>query len=101
MRFLFLSLLFVTACACVGQSLTLGVVGGGRLTDDFTGAGTPESKRYVFGPAVEIGLPLGLSVEVDALYRREGFFHVGGGMELSDNQRGNSFEFPILLTARV
>lgn len=33
-----------------------------------------ESRLYEVGPAVEIGLPRGISVEFDALYHRQGFF---------------------------
>src|ERR1700691_6283745 len=63
-----------SATVCFGQSIAIGVIGGGRGTDDFTGSGGARgSKHYVVGPALDIGLPLGFGVEVDALYRREGF----------------------------
>jgi len=98
MRFLFLSLLLVNACAGLGQSLTVGVVGGARLTDDLTGNATSESKRYAIGPEVELGLPFGLAVEVDALYRREGYSSVTNYVvESTANERANSWEFPILV----
>src|SRR5258708_15583680 len=65
-------LMLGTICgACVGQSISIGVMGGGRPTDDVTCcAATPESRRYVVCPMVELGLPLGFAVEFDALYHR-------------------------------
>jgi len=64
----------LTGCACCGQSLSIGVIGGVRGTDDLTGPGaTSASKRYAVGPALDIGLPRGFGLEADALYRREGY----------------------------
>ena len=94
--------MLLSPCACFGQSLTLGVVGGARLTDDLSGNATSESKRYAIGPEVELGLPFGLAVEVDALYRREGYSSFSGfiGQEWQ-RERANSWEFPILLKYRL
>jgi len=89
----------VTGCICYGQSLSVGAVGGARVTDDLSGAGaTSVSKRYVVGPALDIDLPLGLGVEVDALYRREGFqsSFSNAFIGVSSEERANSWEFPIL-----
>jgi hypothetical protein len=62
------------ACQCFGQSISVGAMGGVLTTNDLTDNGaTSVSKRYVVGPAVDIGLPFGLGVEIDALYRREGY----------------------------
>jgi len=46
---------------CLGQSVSIGVKAGGRLTDDMSsiGSATSESKRYIVGPMVEFGLPAG------------------------------------------
>jgi len=89
----------VTVCACYGQPVTLGVVGGGRLTDDLAGNATSESKRYAVGPEVELALPFGLAVEVDGIYRREGFSSTVAIPDIAttENDRANSWEFPILL----
>jgi hypothetical protein len=86
-------------CACAAQSITLGVTGGGRVTDDVSCCATPESRRYVLGPTVELGLPLNLSVEFDVLYNRQGyqipFSNVGNsGLQ---TERENDWQFPILL----
>ena len=102
MRISWFSILSLSACACYGQSLLLGVKGGVRITDDVTGNATSESKRYVAGPMIEVQLPLGLGVEVDALYRREGFFSSSNYVEpSSERERANSWEFPILLKYRL
>jgi hypothetical protein len=96
----------LTVCACYGQSLTLGVVGGGRLTDDLTGNATSESKRYAVGPEAELSLPFGLAIEVDAIYRREGYLDTAptlfssvpvGFQPYYQYERANSWEVPVLL----
>ena len=53
------------------------------------------STRYVIGPELDIGLPFGFAIEVDALYRRQGYqviFNNGYG-----EQYATSWEFPFLL----
>jgi len=88
----------LTGCACFGQTLSVGLIGGARASDDLTGAGaTGVSKRYVIGPAVDIGLALGFGVEVDALYRREGYQTSFGSFayNIFSGERANSWEFPI------
>jgi hypothetical protein len=55
-------------------------------------AGQP---RYTFGPYVELRLPAGMAVEVDALYRNYDF--VSAGVPTS----AGSWEFPVLLKHRI
>jgi len=124
-------LLLYTAggCICLAQSLSVGAIGGIRLTDDIrsgqinastsgqisvAGGTMSESRRYVVGPAVEIGLPFRLALEFDALYRREGYrtdlrvsippsvnpFGPFGGTQF-DRARANSWEFPLLLKYKI
>lgn len=83
----------------IAQSLTVGVAGGGRLTDDVINSTTPESKRYVVGPMIELGLPWNFGVEFDALYHpyRYQVSYGGGAAGITDTERANSWEFPILL----
>ena len=50
------------ACACYGQSLSLGVKGGVRLTDDLSSSAASEPKRYVAG-RVNAGPRLGKRVD--------------------------------------
>jgi hypothetical protein len=66
-----------------GQKLSFGVVGGTNLTDDFRTLRYPfmylgntytnltysDSRSFIFGPMLEIGLPNQWSIEVDALRR--------------------------------
>ena len=89
--------LCLSACACYGQSLLLGVTGGARLTGDIAGNATTESKKCLLGPRVELQLPFGLGVEFDALYSREGY----STPYQSESERANSWEFPILLKYRL
>ncbi len=94
----------LSSSVCFGQALAVGVIGGARGTDDLTGAGaTSVSKRYVIGPALDIGLPLGFAVEADALYRREGYqsSFSNFGSSVFSAERANSWEFPILLKYRL
>jgi len=109
MRYLFVLL---TCCACAAQSIAIGVIGGGRLTDDVLLFPSPalnglntgsafrlESRFYDVGPTIEIGLTHGFAVEVDALYHRLGFFSTFyHDTEYSTGrERDNSWEFPLLL----
>jgi hypothetical protein len=93
---LFLSL---TSLICNAQSISFGVIGGGRPTGSVDAPAIDESKRYSVGPMLDIGLPLGFGIEVDALYSRDGY---GAGnvtplAATSLRQRDNTWEFPMLL----
>lgn len=86
--------------------MSIGVKAGGRLTDDISSpsSATSESKRYIVGPTVEFGLPLRLSLEVDALYQRQGYQSLFWGpiVGSSTNQvRANSWEVPVLLKYKL
>src|SRR5581483_6692856 len=54
------------------QILSIGVKAGTPATNGFQSGSSPYQRRYTVGPTVEVRLPLHLSFEVDALYRREG-----------------------------
>ena len=106
MRVFQVSAPLLIASSCFGQYLSAGVKGGIRTTDDITSenrSATSESKRYAVGPMVEIGLPLGLSVEVNALYRTEGYRTDFGNFagRFTARERANFWEFPILLKYRL
>ena len=86
-----------------GQSLSIGVKGGVRATDDFQYAATSESRPYVVGPSASIGLPLGFAIEFEALYRRQGY-STGNGTPLyntSIREADNVWEFPVLVRYRI
>jgi hypothetical protein len=78
------------------QGLSIGVKGGVPLLDlfdDGLGGSIPlitETQRFVVGPAIELRLPAGLGIELDALYKR--FDQEGGGQTAT----GSSWEFPLL-----
>jgi hypothetical protein len=93
------ALVFLSGHLSVAQQVAVGLKGGVRTADDVSGSLTSESKRYIMGPMVEIRLPLRLSLELDALYRRFGF--TGGSSSVFGHsitrERANSWEFPMIL----
>lgn len=91
-------LLMLIGTLCYGQSLEIGLKGGGRVTDDITSWATSESKRYIVGPMIELGLSLGFAVEADALYSRQGYsFSFNSTLRESANQ----WVLPVLLKYRL
>jgi hypothetical protein len=74
------------------QSFSVGAKGGGLVSQP--GIGFSQSARYVVGPSVEIGLPMNLAVEGNALYSRLGSLGFGNTVSLPVN--ANAWEFPIL-----
>lgn len=95
------AILFIGEQLSVAQQVSLGVVGGGRITGDFVnnyGNPSSESRRYIVGPMVDVKLPLHLSVEFDALYRRFGFtdYTYAFGSVVT-RERANSWEFPLIV----
>jgi hypothetical protein len=98
-----LSLLLLTACSCIAQSLTFGAMGGVRATNDITFAASSESKRYIAGPMIEVGLPLQFAVEFDALYSREGF-RASNSTPLATtyiDSHSNVWQLPILVERSI
>ena len=88
------------------QSIGIGVKAGVPLTDVLKpGAITRaqvDTTRLTIGPVLEIRLPFGLGIEMGALYKR---FHQTGQTGPRDltviDQRGTSWEFPVLAKARL
>jgi len=112
----YLLIVFLTCCACAAQSIAIGAIGGGRLTDDVSSFRSPESnivgvepgvqlqsRFYAVGPTIEIGLPHGFAVEFDAVYHRQGFFYsvYHDTFYYTDRERDNSWEFPLLLKYKL
>jgi len=110
-------LFFATCSICAAQSIAIGAIGGGRVTDDVVSFNTPESnllvsgvpvfrvesRFYDIGPAIEIGLPRGLAIEFDALYHRQGFFYTfyHDTQYTTARERDNTWEFPLLVKYRL
>lgn len=107
---------FLTCCFCSAQSIAIGAIGGGRVTDDVTSFNTLEanvvtgarafrleSRFYDVGSTIEIGLPHGLSIEFDALYHRQGFFSTfyHDTLYYTDGERDNIWEFPLVLKYKL
>jgi hypothetical protein len=96
----------------MAQQLTVGVEGGLRLTGDTPDYGPPgyagysgysDSKRYLVGPKIEVGLPLHFALEADALYSRLGntlnFWLIGSSSVT--RTIANSWAFPVLVKYRL
>ena len=119
MRLLLLSL--VGAASALAQPVTFGVRAGMPLTDFISTVQTQRvegllgifpgfqsnTRPYVFGPSIELRLPAGLGIELDALYRRTNY----SGTSVANNglnvitttvtsASANAWEFPLLLKYR-
>jgi hypothetical protein len=99
-------LFFVAAAtAAAAGPVSFGVKGGIPLTDFFTAVNSQSfsfsstPKRYVVGGAVELKLPVSLSIELDALYRRMDY--AGSASSVTQNFSANGFEFPLLLKYKL
>ena len=112
----YLLVFFLSSCICAAQSIAIGAIGGGRLTDDvlsFLTSEAPtvtgarpfrlESRFYDVGPTIEIGLAHGLSVEFDALYHRQGVFFTFAQITFFQTyrERDNLWELPLLLKYKL
>ena len=97
--FLALSVLAISASAQpVGMGLKLGVPANEAykvLPFPTFAAFNATGQRFTFGPYVELRLPAGMAVEVDALHRNHEFLTALG------MQSASSWEFPILLKHRI
>lgn len=98
-------ILFLTCGVCIGQSLSIGVIAGARLTDDVTPAVTakPQSPRFVVGPTLEVALPFHFAAEFDALFHRDDYLAEWANPfgSANESERANSWEFPILLKYKL
>jgi opacity protein-like surface antigen len=79
---------------------------GGVPFNDFTNAVqsgqfnyTSSTQRYIVGPMVELRLPAGLGLELDALYRKFNYNSIGNAVDVIINARTetNAWEFPLVL----
>lgn len=90
------------------QLLNFGVKGGVPFTDAFNAASNgrisyiTSNKHWTLGPELDINLPLGLGIEVDALYRRLNFDSSGNGVDtfFRAATTANAWDVPLLLKWR-
>jgi len=97
------------ASAGMAGPLSVGIRGGIPLTDFFDNVNngnfvlTSSTHRYIVGPTVELHLPGGFGIEVDALYRRLNYNSSFSLTDIFTNNRttGNAWEFPLLVKYRI
>jgi len=102
-------LLILLGCASLAaQPISVGVKGGLPLTefvDTFSDGGVTlrSSNHLIIGPSVELRLPGGIGVELDALYRRFNYNANSSVVNsiLHIDTSGNHWEFPLLLKKRL
>jgi hypothetical protein len=99
-----LSLLLIAGTA-LAQPFSAGLKAGLPLTDflnEVQGTSTTTTNHYLFGPEVELRLPLGLSVEFDALYRHFSYTNVLGSATNAVTSIGSAgnWEFPLVAKYR-
>jgi hypothetical protein len=86
------------AVPALAQHLIIGAEGGLRLTGDKPEYGSSNSKLYLVGPKIEVGLPLHFALEADMQYSRLGntsqVFMIGEGS--TTRTIANSWAFPVL-----
>ena len=103
LRGVLLSLL-ISPFTFAGQIFSVGVKAGLPFTDAFNNftsgsySSFSNSKNYIVGPTAELHLPLGLSVQGDALYRPLSF--AANRPNLVQSTDFSSWEFPILAKYR-
>jgi hypothetical protein len=103
---------FLLTLSAFSQPISFGIRAGVPFTDAYEATTTTsgsefvktfsDSKEYVIGPMVELHLPLGFSVEADALYHPLSLAQqIGTGTTVFNNPTIiHSWEFPILAKYR-
>src|SRR3954447_13074785 len=99
-----LCLLLFSAAAAVAQPIGFGLKGGLPLTDFLNAAKTQNigfdttTNRYIVGPSIELRLPHGLGIELDALYRHFGYSSFFHAIALATDAQTSSsaWEFPLV-----
>ena len=104
-----LLMLVFGAISAVSQPFGFGVKGGVPLTDFVSAIDTGTLRfntapnRYIVGPTIELRLPFGFGIEVDALYRHLQYSSTQPvGVVVNDARTtGDAWEFPILAKYRL
>jgi len=103
-----LLLLLLGAVSAFSQPFSFGVKAGVPLTDFLSTVQGPNfgfnstTNRYIVGPTVELRLPFGLGIELDALYRHLNYSGTSFGIDTltSSSTTGGAWEFPLLAKYR-
>jgi opacity protein-like surface antigen len=107
-KLLLLGLGVASSALFAAGPISFGVKGGVPLNDAFHAVTNgniqyvSNTKRYTVGPELDINLPFGLAIEVDALYRRLGFDSsaITVGNIVNGATTANAWDFPLLLKWR-
>ncbi len=102
MRFALLGIAVFASCL-QAQNISAGFRGGVPFTDSFKTIDTAVAgnlfknrpSHWIAGPTLEVRLPAGFGVTLDALYNRLGFESQG------QKQSGGQWEFPAMLRYRI
>lgn len=103
-------LLFMFSSICAfSQPFSFGVKGGIPATDFVSAIDTGNirfntgTNRYIVGPTIELRLPFGFGIEVDALYRRLHYDAAAFAIDVVTQARttADAWEFPILAKYRL
>jgi hypothetical protein len=101
-------LLFMSSVAVFAQPFSFGVKAGVPLSDFISAASNSEfnytapMQRYIVGGTAEVRLPIGFSIEFDALYRHLQLNGTAIGIlpALASQASAGNWEFPLLLKYR-
>src|SRR5437763_1724058 len=105
-----LTILIMLGIPAAAQTLSVGIKGGTPATDTFVVSNpfgsisnyVPSRTRYTIGPTFELGLPFNLAFEADGLYKRLHYTsNPFGFATFQGATSANSWEFPLLLKARL
>jgi opacity protein-like surface antigen len=102
--FLLTACLAVSGLAEESSPIGIGVKGGVPLNDAFVVRATnpvdyiADTHRYTLGPYVELRLPAGFGIELDALYKTYEYRQVVPAPTLDQNS--HAWEFPLLVKKR-
>jgi hypothetical protein len=97
-----ISLLFVSAIATLAQPLSVGLKLGVPATDAFkvvTTQSIASSQHFTWGPYLELRLPGGNGIEIDALRRSYDVSGISASTLIS--QSASSWEFPVVIKHRI
>ncbi len=106
LSFFFLCSPFLCASIAGAQSLSVGILGGAPFSDIVKNGSvninsttfSPTSPHFTIGPTIQVNLPLGLRIEVDALFRP--YDLSVSGPQVNQDLSGQQWRFPALLQYR-